>query len=55
MPLEDTYTRRVVESPLPNVVPDARGDERVKNLDMIREAGIGAYVGVPLRFFDGGL
>ena len=37
------------------VVPDARGDERVKNLGVIREAGIGACVGVPLRFSDGRL
>ncbi|MDQ3943146.1 MAG: GAF domain-containing protein [Actinomycetota bacterium] len=55
LPLEGTYCRRLVEGRLPSVVPDARGDERVKNLDMTREAGIGAYVGVPLRFSDGRL
>jgi putative nucleotidyltransferase with HDIG domain len=55
VPLEDTYCRRLVEGRLPSVVPDARGDERVKNLEMTREAGIGAYVGVPLRFSDGRL
>jgi putative nucleotidyltransferase with HDIG domain len=55
VPLEDTYCRRLVEGRLPSVVPDTRGDERVKNLGMTREAGIGAYVGVPLRFSDGRL
>jgi GAF domain-containing protein len=52
VPLEDTYCRRLVEGRLPSVVPDTRGDERVKGLGMTREAGIGAYVGVPLRFSD---
>jgi hypothetical protein len=55
VPLEDTYCRRLVEGRLPSAVPDARGDERVKDLDMTREAGIGAYVGVPLQFSDGRL
>jgi putative nucleotidyltransferase with HDIG domain len=45
----------LVEGGLPGVVPDVRGDERVRDLDVIREAGIGAYVGVPLRFSDGRL
>jgi putative nucleotidyltransferase with HDIG domain len=52
LPLEDTYCWRLVEGRLPSVVPDARDDERVKNLDMTRKADIGAYVGVPLRFSD---
>ena len=37
------------------MVPDVEGDERVGNPDVIREAGIGAYVGVPLRYSDGRL
>jgi putative nucleotidyltransferase with HDIG domain len=55
VPLEDTYCRRLVEGCLPSAVPDARGDKRVKDLDMTREAGIDAYVGVPLQFSDGRL
>jgi GAF domain-containing protein len=38
---------------LPNVVPDARSDERLRNLDVTRDANIGSYVGVPVRFSDG--
>ena len=52
VPLESTYWRSLVEGRLPGVVPDARSDERVRDLDMTREAGVGAYLGVPLRFSD---
>jgi len=55
VPLDGTYCKRVVGGKLPNVVPDAKGDERVANLDITREADIGSYVGLPLRFFDGRL
>ncbi len=55
IPLEGTYYRGLVEGRLPGVIPDAKRDERVKDLDMTREADIGAYVGVPLRFSDGRL
>jgi putative nucleotidyltransferase with HDIG domain len=52
VPLEGTYWKDLVEGRLPGVVPDARSDERVRDLDMTREAGVGAYLGVPLRFSD---
>ncbi len=53
VPLEGTFCKRVVDGSLPNVVPDARNDERVSGLEVTREAGIGSYVGLPLRFSDG--
>jgi GAF domain-containing protein len=46
---------RVVGGKLPNVVPDANGDALVADLGITREADIGSYVGVPLRFSDGRL
>ena len=55
LPLEDTYCRRVVDGRLPNVIADARHDERVKDLAITTDAGIGAYVGVPLTLPDGEL
>jgi GAF domain-containing protein len=55
VPLEGTYWKDLVEGRLPGVVPDVRSDERVRDLDITREAGIGACVGVPLRFSDGRL
>ena len=53
IPLDETYCRRMVEGTLPNVVPDAASDERVRDLPSTTEAGMGSYVGVPLRLPDG--
>ena len=53
VPLEGTFCKRVVEGSLPSVVPDAKNDARVGGLDVTREAGIGSYVGVPLRLSSG--
>ncbi len=53
MPQEGTFCKRVVDGRLPSVVPDARGDGRVSGLEVTREADIGSYVGLPLRFSDG--
>lgn len=53
VPLEGTFCKRVVDGRLPNVVPDAGSDGRVSGLEVTREADIGSYVGVPLRFSDG--
>jgi putative nucleotidyltransferase with HDIG domain len=55
VPLEGTYWKGLAEGRLPGLVPDARSDERVRDLGITREAGIGACVGVPLRFSDGRL
>ena len=53
VPLEETYCRRMVEGAIPAVIPDARADERVRDLDATAEADIGSYIGVPLRLSDG--
>ena len=55
IPLDDTYCRLLTEGRLPPVVPDAGADGRVRGLDVTGEAGIGSYVGVPIRFSDGRL
>ena len=52
-PVEATFCRRVIEGRIPNVVPDAREDDEVKDLGMTRVSGIGSYVGVPVQFSDG--
>ena len=49
VPLEETYCQRVVEGALPNLVRDARRDERVRDLPITTEAGIGAYAGCRSR------
>jgi EAL domain-containing protein (putative c-di-GMP-specific phosphodiesterase class I) len=40
---------------IPHLVTDAANDERTADLPLTREAGIGAYVGVPIRLWDGTL
>lgn len=55
IPLAGSYCKRVIDGTLPNVVPDATRDGRVKDLTVTREAGIGSYCGVPLRLSDGTL
>jgi signal transduction histidine kinase len=53
--LDDSYCRLLTEGHLPPVIPDATADGRVRGLDVTGEAGIGSYVGVPIRFSDGSL
>jgi EAL domain-containing protein (putative c-di-GMP-specific phosphodiesterase class I) len=53
--LEATYCRRLVAGEIPNVIPDARADERVADLPITRDARIGSFIGVPLRLSDGTL
>ncbi len=53
VPLEGTFCQRVMEGKLPEVITDAKNDERVNRLAITHEADIGSYVGVPLRFSDG--
>jgi EAL domain-containing protein (putative c-di-GMP-specific phosphodiesterase class I) len=55
IPVEETYCRRMVQGELPSLVPDAALDERTADLAITHEAGIGAYVGVPIRLWDGTL
>ena len=55
IPAEQTYCRRMVQGELPHLVRDAAEDERTADLPVTREAGIGAYIGVPIRLWDGTL
>jgi GAF domain-containing protein len=52
VPVEETFCRRLLEGRLGNVVRDAISDERVRDLEVARAAGIGAYIGVPLTALD---
>lgn len=54
-PLDDTYCQLVVNEQLPTLVPDAKADELVRDLQVTRDLDIGAYVGVPIHFSDGRL
>ena len=52
-PLEDSYCAKMVVGDLPNLILDTAGDARVARLPVTGEAGIGSYIGVPLRLGDG--
>ena len=52
MPIEDTYCHRLLTGRLSNVVADARADEQMRDLEITRAAGVGAYIGVPLTGLD---
>ncbi|HWT25038.1 MAG TPA: EAL domain-containing protein [Solirubrobacteraceae bacterium] len=53
--LEDSYCARVVRGTLPNAIPDTRDDPLTSHLPPTADAGIGAYIGVPVRLADGRL
>lgn len=47
--LEGSYCKRVVEGRLPEVIPDTAANPEAAALDVTADAGIGAYVGFPVR------
>jgi GAF domain-containing protein len=55
VPLDDTFCRLLLEGRLPYAIPDAKADGRVRFLQITGKAGIGSYVGAPIRFSDGSL
>ena len=55
VPLDDTFCRLLLEGRLPNAIPDAKTDGRVRFLQITGKADIGSYVGAPIRFSDGSL
>jgi EAL domain-containing protein (putative c-di-GMP-specific phosphodiesterase class I) len=55
IPVEQTYHRRMAQGDLPSLVHDVASDARTADLPMTRESGIGAYVAVPIRLWDGTL
>jgi hypothetical protein len=42
LPLHNTYCRLLMAGHLPNLIPDARNDVRVKDLEVTGAAGIGS-------------
>ena len=51
--LESSYSQLLVAGKIANVIPDTSKDLRVAGLRATTEAGIGAFIGVPLRLSDG--
>lgn len=53
LPLGITYCDQMVQGRIPGLIPDTRREASVSGLPVTVRAGIGAYVGVPLRMSDG--
>jgi GAF domain-containing protein len=51
-PLEDTVCRRVLEARVAGAIPDTAGVAALRDVAMVRDGSIGAYLGVPLRTAD---
>jgi hypothetical protein len=49
MPFEDSFCKRLLEGRISNIVPDVAGDARVRDLELARRLGVGAWIGVPLH------
>ncbi len=54
-PLDDSYCKRVLDGRIPQVVPDARGEDATKDLRVTSEADMGSYCAVALVLSDGSL
>ena len=55
VPLQETYCQRMVEGAIPHAIPDARAHPVVGELEATADAGIGSYIGVPVRLRGGRL
>jgi putative nucleotidyltransferase with HDIG domain len=54
IPLAETFCARMVAGAIPNLIADVRDEPRVRDLAHVSDdAGVGAYLGVPVRFADG--
>ncbi len=51
-PLSDTVCQRMLEGRIGNFIRDAQADDRVNDLAMVQQLGVGAYLGVPIRLDD---
>ena len=49
VPMDETFCRLLLEGRLPNAIPDAKADGRVRFLQITGKADIGSYVGAPIR------
>ena len=54
-PIDESYCKRVLDGRIPQVVPDAKGEDLTKDLRVTSEADIGCYCAVSLVLSDGRL
>jgi GAF domain-containing protein len=54
-PIDESYCKRVLDGRIPQVVPDAKGEDATKDLRVTTEADMGCYCAVALVLSDGRL
>lgn len=54
-PIDETFCNLMLQGEIPTVIPDASDHARLSRLGMTARAGIGSYIGIPLRHSDGTL
>jgi GAF domain-containing protein len=52
VPLEDTVCKRLLEGRIGNLVADTSAEPELRDLPIVRDNGVGAYLGVPLTAAD---
>jgi GAF domain-containing protein len=52
LPLEDTFCRLLLEGRIGNCVPDVAADDRVRDLSVARQLGVGAWLGIAIEPSD---
>lgn len=55
IPREDTYSQRMLDGRIPNLIPDVRADDRTSSLPITNTQNVGAFATAPLTFADGRL
>jgi putative nucleotidyltransferase with HDIG domain len=55
IPLAESYCKRMYEGEIPNAIPDSAALPAVADLNVTRQLGIRAYIGVPLVLRNGAL
>jgi EAL domain-containing protein (putative c-di-GMP-specific phosphodiesterase class I) len=53
IPFQDSYSRRLLETPPWGLAPDARSDHRLRDVPVGQLPVVGAYIGVPVALPDG--
>ena len=54
-PIDESHCKRVLDGRIPQVIPDAKGEDATKDLRVTSETDIGSYAAVPLVLSDGRL
>jgi GAF domain-containing protein len=52
LPLRETFCQRMLEGRIGNYIGDVKADDRVSDLGMAQQLGVGAWIGTPIKLSD---